>query len=123
MPLDAHAPPHQPDAAPPDAFGFSDRTRRTIDQPIGFLIAKALANPHLISLAAGLVDYETLPSPECRELVQELLTDDAVGRSRLQYGTTLGLPALREALLHHLAKLDGQTVEQFGASADQIVIT
>ena len=107
----------------PDHFGFSDRTRRTVDQPIGFLIAMALTNPGLISLAAGLVDYETLPSPECRELVQQLLTDDSTGRSRLQFGTTLGLPGLRQQLLQHLATLDGQNLEQFGATADQIIIT
>ena len=94
-------------------FNLSDRAKRTADQPIGFLIATAFANPHIISLAAGLVDYETLPSAETRELMKELLTDDAVGRARLNYGTTLGLPGLRQSLLQHLAKLDGQTVEEF----------
>ena len=43
-------------------FFLSNRAGRTADQPIGFLIATAFANPHIISLAAGLVDYETLPS-------------------------------------------------------------
>jgi len=104
-------------------FILSARATRTGDQPIGFLIATAFANPHIISLAAGLVDYETLPSPETRELMQELLTDDAVGRARLNYGTTLGLPGLRQTLLQHLAKLDGQTIEEFNASPDQVVIT
>lgn len=82
-----------------------------------------MSNPGIISLAAGLVDYETLPSAETRELVASLLTDDAVGRARLNYGTTLGLPALRQELIHHLARLDGQTPEQFGASADQVVVS
>ena len=104
-------------------FNLSDRAKRTADQPIGFLIATAFANPHIISLAAGLVDYETLPSAETRELMKELLTDDAVGRARLNYGTTLGQPGLRQSLLQHLATLDGQTVEEFGASPDQIAIT
>lgn len=105
------------------SFGLSDRAARTLDQPIGFLIATALANPGLISLAAGLVDYETLPSDETRTLLDELLTHDVTGRARLQYGTTVGLPALREQLIHHLAALDGQTPEQFGATADQIVVS
>ena len=104
-------------------FILSTRATRTGDQPIGFLIATAFANPHIISLAAGLVDYETLPSPETRELMKELLTDDAVGRARLNYGTTLGLPGLRQSLLQHLAKLDGQTIEEFNASPEQVVIT
>jgi 2-aminoadipate transaminase len=103
-------------------FALSDRAVRTADQPIGFLIATALANPHVISLAAGLVDYETLPSAQTRSLMAELLSDDAVGRARLNYGTTLGLPALRTALLSHLARLDGMTPEQFGPWADQIVV-
>src|SRR5258706_15074561 len=111
------------DRAHSPTFPLSDRAIRTADQPIGFLITKALANPGIISLAAGLVDYETLPSPECRELMRELLTDDAIGRARLQYGTTLGLPALRLQLLEHLAPLDGQTVEEFGTTADQIGVT
>jgi 2-aminoadipate transaminase len=103
-------------------FRLSDRAVRTADQPIGFLIATALANPNVISLAAGLVDYETLPSAETRGLMGELLSDDAVGRARLNYGTTLGLPALRAALLEHLARLDGMTPQEFGPWADQIVV-
>jgi 2-aminoadipate transaminase len=110
-------------ATPHLPFPLSSRAARTADQPIGFLIATALANPHVISLAAGLVDYETLPSPETRALMAELLTDDAVGRARLNYGTTLGLPALRQQLIQHLARLDGQTPEEFNASADQVIVT
>lgn len=110
-------------AAKHNPFPLSSRAARTADQPIGFLITTALSNPHVISLAAGLVDYETLPSPETRTLMAELLTDDTVGRARLNYGTTLGLPALRQQLLQHLARLDGQTPDEFNASADQIVVT
>src|SRR5256714_5384868 len=111
-----------PAASPAQDFALSDRAKRTADQPIGYLIATALANPHVISLAAGLVDYETLPSPETRAIMAELLTDDSVGRARLNYGTTLGLPALRQMLVQHLATLDGQTLDEFRATADQIVV-
>ncbi len=104
-------------------FALAERAIRTADQPIGFLIATALANPGLISLAAGLVDYETLPSVECRELLDELLTEHVVGKARLNYGTTLGLPELRQRLVRHLAALDGQTPEEFGATSDQIVVS
>jgi 2-aminoadipate transaminase len=112
----------EPAASPAPALALSDRARRTADQPIGYLIATALANPHVISLAAGLVDYETLPSAETRALLTDLLTDDAIGRARLNYGTTLGLPALRLAILQHLAQLDGLAPAQFGATAEQIVV-
>ena len=107
--------------APP--FTLSDRAARTIDQPIGFLITAALANPNLISLAAGLVDFETLPTRETKQLIQELLSDDEVGRARLNYGPSLGLTALRQELIKHLAKLDGQTVEQFGIGPEQVVVS
>lgn len=115
--------PHGPVNPALAPFALSDRALRTVDQPIGFLIETALANPGLISLAAGLVDYETLPSHECRQLVDDLLTENAVGKARLQYGTTLGLPELRQRLLSHLAALDGQTPEQFGATWEQIVVS
>src|SRR5438874_1389500 len=105
------------------SFSLAQRATRTIDQPIGFLIHTALSNPGIISLAAGLVDYETLPSVECRQLLYGLLTENVIGQPWLNYGTTLGLPELRQRLLHHLAQLDGQTVEEFGATADQIVVS
>src|SRR5258706_15392733 len=110
------------DRAQSPPFPLSHHAVRTADQPIGFLISTALANPGIIPLPPGLVDYETLPSPETRALMAELLTDDSIGRARLNYGTTLGLPALRQTLLHHLAALDGQTPEQFRATPDQIVV-
>src|SRR5437667_12383708 len=43
------------DRAQSTSFSLSDRATRTADQPIGFLISTALANPGIISLAAGLV--------------------------------------------------------------------
>src|SRR5258706_30208 len=110
------------DRAQSPPFPLSHRAVRTADQPIGFLISTALANPGIISLAAALVDYETLPSPETRPLMPELLTDDSIGRARLNYGTPLGFPALRQPLLHHLAAVDGQPPEKFRATADQIVV-
>jgi 2-aminoadipate transaminase len=105
------------------SFGLSHRALRTGEQPIGFLITTALSNPHIISLAAGLVDYDTLPVPETLELMKGLLTEDAIGRSRLNYGSTAGLTSLRVALVEHLARLDNQTLDQFNAGPDQIIVT
>ena len=46
-----------------------------------------------------------------------------MGRARLNYGPSLGLTALRQELIKHLAKLDGQTVEQFGIGPEQVVVS
>ncbi len=105
-------------------FQFSDRARRTTAQPIGYLITTALANPKLISLAAGLVDYATLPGPDVKQLADELLGSDATARTALQYGATEGLAELRHLLLDHLATLDGlASGDDLDASPDDIVVT
>ncbi|GAF90387.1 unnamed protein product, partial [marine sediment metagenome] len=78
-------------------FNLSRRGRRCGAQPISYLISQALANTNVISLAAGLVDYETLPVEETRRLIDKLLGDTKTARSALQYGTTQGLAELREA--------------------------
>jgi len=104
-------------------FGFSDRARRTHRQPISYLMAQAVTNPDLISLAAGLVDYDTLPAAEVRQLVDELLADPQAARAALQYGTTPGLRELREALLEHLAALDGVRPGQLAATPDDVIVT
>jgi 2-aminoadipate transaminase len=106
------------------SFDFSDRARRTTAQPIGYLITTALANPKLISLAAGLVDYASLPGSEVNQLVNELLGSDATARAALQYGNTEGNPELRHLLLDHLARLDGlASGDDLDASPDDIVVT
>ncbi|MBC8355361.1 MAG: PLP-dependent aminotransferase family protein [Planctomycetes bacterium] len=68
-------------------------------QPISDLMSRALDNPGLISLAAGFVDQETLPVEVVRDVMAHLLGNEAAGQAMLQYGTTPGLPALREAIL------------------------
>lgn len=105
-------------------FSLSDRARRTTAQPIGYLITTALRQPNLISLAAGLVDYDTLPGEELAQISAELLADAAQARKSLQYGTTEGLAELRHLLLEHMAKLDGLTSgDDLDASPDDVVIT
>jgi 2-aminoadipate transaminase len=104
-------------------FGFSARAGRASMQPISFLMAQAVTNPDLISLAAGLVDYQTLPAAQTRRLADELLRDEAAARIALQYGTTEGLAELREALLEHMAGLDGLTPADLGATPDDVVVS
>jgi len=47
----------------------------------------ALADPELVSLAAGFVDQATLPTAATADVIAELMADVAEGRRALQYGT------------------------------------
>jgi 2-aminoadipate transaminase len=106
-----------------NSFGYAHRARRIGPQPISFLMAQGVTNPKAISLAAGLVDHETLPTEEVRELLAGLLADPNAGRAALQYGTTEGLGELRQLLLEHMAALDGLTPAELGATAEEVLIT
>lgn len=88
-------------------FGYSSRARNAVDQPISYLMMLALTRPELISLAAGFVDYQTLPGAETGALMQEILSDPAASQAALQYGRTQGLTELRQEAYKHLAKCDG----------------
>lgn len=90
---------------------FSQRSHASGDQPISVLMARALAQPDLISLAAGFVDQKSLPAEIVREACERLLSRPEQGRAALQYGTTAGHLGLREAICHHLATADGISAE------------
>jgi len=104
-------------------LALSDKALRTQEQPISYLMAAAVCNPELISLAAGLVDYESLPVDEVRFLTEGLLSDRRSGQIALQYGTTQGLAELREALLEHLCRLEGCTSRDLSLSVDNCIVT
>jgi 2-aminoadipate transaminase len=108
---------------PPAPLPFSDRARRTPDSPISFFIQKAIETPGLISLAAGLVDESSLPAAEVAEAVSRLMADPAAARAALQYGSTQGLPALREQVLNHVCTADGVAPAEMGLTADSVVLT
>lgn len=105
------------------SFHLSQKAARTNEQPITYLMAQAVSNPNMISLAAGLVDYESLPVPESEKLLGQMLRDPALARIALQYGTTHGLTELRQMLLSHLESLDGVSASQLSATANDIIIT
>ena len=109
----------------PDApgFAFSSQARRTQRQPISYLMAQAVENPDVISLAAGLVDGDTLPAREAFDLLGPMLCATPSARAALQYGTTQGLLPLREKVLAHMAALDGLTVADLAGTPDDVVIT
>jgi 2-aminoadipate transaminase len=81
-------------------------------QPITDLMSRALENPDLISLAAGFVDQETLPVEAVQAVASDLLANVSESRAALQYGTTAGLPALREQLLDQVEAAKPPTASQ-----------
>jgi len=102
---------------------LSRRAQLAGGQPISELMARALAQPELISLAAGFVDAETLPVEPTRTALEAMLCDGAAARAALQYGTTPGYPPLREALLDRLQAADGRPASERGLSLDQTIVT
>src|SRR5262249_2196491 len=102
---------------------LSARARQTQDQPISYFMQQAVENPRLISLAAGLVDAESLPAAEMKGILDEVLADPAAARAALQYGTTQGQAALRERGLAHCLRLDRVQAREVSISADDVIIT
>ena len=105
------------------AHVLSELGRRTEEPPISWLMATALARPHLISLAAGFTDNESLPVKEVRALLRELLASPHTGQAALQYGTTAGDATLRRLTARHLHALDGSPASQRPYSPDRMIIT
>lgn len=102
---------------------LSRAARHADEQPISELVKMALDDPALISLAAGLVDYETLPAHAIAPIVQDLLADPVSAKAALQYGTTEGFGAFRTQLYDNLCALDHAQPEDYPGSADDIVVT
>lgn len=71
------------------------RTRKMTSSAIRDLL-KLTERPGIISFAGGLPSPEAFPVEAFAEACQKVLKDD--GRAALQYATTEGLPALREAV-------------------------
>ena len=103
--------------------GFSERRFWAQDQAITYLMQQGIENPDCLSLAAGFVDFETLPVELSKKAYAELLSDSHEARKYLQYGTTAGSDRLRNELLKHLAFLEGTTVEELGIDREQLVLT
>ncbi|OYW18634.1 MAG: hypothetical protein B7Z55_10255, partial [Planctomycetales bacterium 12-60-4] len=107
----------------PLPLGLSRRAAWAREQAISYLMAQAVENRDVVSLAAGLVDEQTLPVELCRALTAELFSDDQRARAALQYGTTPGAESLRQEVLRLLARLEGGTTEDLRISAEQVVLT
>lgn len=102
--------------------GYSRRVSYSGPSPITYMMEQGVANPGIISLAAGLVDQETLPVEETRRAIEAVLSDPVRARAALQYGTTDGDRQLRDALCRNLANLDGKSPAAMGLSADRVIV-
>ena len=102
---------------------LSRSAKHADDQPISELVKMALDDPALISLAAGLVDFDTLPADKVAPIVQEILDDPQSAKAALQYGTTEGFAAFRQQLYGHLCSLDRAEPDAYPGSADDVVVT
>jgi 2-aminoadipate transaminase len=80
-------------------------------------LLKVLLNPDVISFAGGWPDIETFPTEEMLEIASDIFRSKA--GCVFQYGTTEGLPELREALAERARVRGG--IE--GIAPDNIVIT
>jgi 2-aminoadipate transaminase len=107
---------------PPSQY-LSQRAQWASEQPISFLMQNALANPQLVSLAAGFVDQQTLPVEITRRALESIVDSADAGRRALQYGTTPGYLPLREAVLARQLASDGQSSAETEVSIDQVLIT
>jgi len=79
-------------------------------------ICNLIAKPEIISLAGGWPDPATFPVEEAREILADIL--DHHWQYALQYGTTEGLPALREFIAQW-----AKQHEHIDITADQILLT
>ena len=102
---------------------LSQRWHYASRQAISFLMQQAVENRDVVSLAAGLVDFATLPVKETQAAVQSLMADETAARNALQYGTTSGSERLRRLLLDHFARLEGCDTNGLGIDADQLLLT
>ena len=73
----------------PSRARVSKRALQAAGQPISQLMAMALSNPNIISLAAGFVDNDSLPTEITKEAVNKVLTDGVDSKVALQYGCLL----------------------------------
>lgn len=99
---------------------LSARAIRNAESPIASLMQKALANPQLISLAAGFVDQPSLPVEAATGAAIAALRDPEAARSALQYGSTAGDLTLRQQLIDRLLAQDGFGVRP---ADDQVLLT
>ncbi len=104
-------------------ISLSSASERTTTPAISVLMKMALANPELISLAAGFVDQATLPVIPTAKDVAGLASHPAEARRALQYGTTAGDDGLRAKLLTLIETNEGVTSGIYSSLLSRVVVT
>ena len=103
---------------------LSRRGRWAGGEPLAnLLLAKALGQSDLISLAVGFVDHETLPVEPTRQAMEAIWSNADLARTALQYGTTIGYRPLRQAVLDRMLRADGRSAAELNVDVDNVVIT
>ncbi len=90
---------------------------------IGFLMHQGVENPDVISLAAGLVDPQSLPVSATQAAVRTMMANDNLARAALQYGTTSGAIRLRKQLVRHFANREDISPDDPRLSPQRVVLT
>ena len=105
---------------------FSALGERAQPPTIAHLMALALENPHLLSIAAGFTDSHTLPVTEVWKAVRTL-AETAGDPEYLQYGTNQGRAGLRRVLAERLQRWERDSIFANDADAkslaEKMVIT
>lgn len=104
-------------------ISLSAASCRTEPPVISDFMQTALANPGLISLAAGFVDQQSLPHMEVARIASEILGDPVQGRRALQYGTTIGDVGLRKELVALLERNERVEPGTFASILPRLVVT
>ena len=104
-------------------IALSAASERTMSPAISTLMRMALANPDLISLAAGFVDQRSLPVDAVRHALEAFSADAAEGRRALQYGTTIGDDALRRRLIGRVEADEGVAPGTYAHLLPRTVVT
>jgi 2-aminoadipate transaminase len=104
-------------------INLSAASNRTTSPAISTLMHMALADPSLISLAAGFVDQASLPVASVGTAVARLGDDEADARRALQYGTTAGDLALRQRVLERLEREEGVAPGSYARELPRTVVT
>jgi 2-aminoadipate transaminase len=102
---------------------LSAASERTTQPAISSLMQLALANPDLVSLAAGFVDQASLPIARTAREVAGLAADHAEGLRALQYGTTAGDSDLRARVIGLLEADEGVPAGSLAHLLPRTVVT
>ena len=106
-----------------DNFRYSAKGLRINESAIAALMREAITRPEVVSFAAGLTDYDTLPSAAAGDIVGEIVRNEQKWRPALQYGTTRGLAELRRAIMERFLSLEGMRAEKLRFGPDDIIVT